>query len=1154
MYAVGRIGSFISRGVYTVSGPFHPFGGVVDIIVVEQPDGSFKSSPWYVRFGKFQGVLKSKEKVVNISVNEVDANFHMYLDHKGEAYFLREVDEKEEGDSVLCPLSSGDDMEGQSNSSRRPMKSKSYNFDANKSNSLDSIDLSNEKIVARTSSRHSRILGHVFGRRSIKEDNYREEEDNAGIVRVTSMERAEIAADLLEVNWSTNLAYCKRKKDNSSQFSARAMLNVMGDKDIQNNDEQSQVDSSVHDHIENSADHCMLQDKTGFSNEQTGNSSKSGFVDMGCFVQDDTVEMSCISTAEQVFKISTIDDRGMEENFHIISELSKDFDMCSMESANHNDKAEGNISEITAPDLQIPCNHEVCPCELFDEKQACSERVNEGSGSDRDPSFVCSETAGSSMLGLEGSNEQTCETLYLSSGGRDEVHVLAETLYATTEQLFEDTNIEQAEDIKLKMPHVEVSESNYQQTNPFPCIHDFNQMDLKEPVTISESYIYMDSINSTLGSVDQVESQNICAISNFSNSVHQVEEAENHRNGLKPYSLNPVGDLRSSYDDFVPAIAASIPSSESSEEEQFLFTDLDEIKLEEVQRMDSISSDCKIKNNHHLYSLESIEELKESDESYSPPDFFFQYNPPTDLEISMGKSRIISSSIKNSSSIKVSSEEVKMLGGSLPNMRSHVDNLDADSHEHPLSRSLDSASKLSKWPLLGKDELFCKNSDADKGNNLALEQPNNEDTQFPGELESVFVNPALVFYAEISLCKHLLYEIRADAASQAFDTNKLDIGKFDLGSTVVKNDMLVVKIGGRHFPWEVTVPIILWMVTFGYQEILESKAMIAVDQVEQSFEGNISKVVVSPGGSWNLWPFSFKRSRSRKAMQLPPSDARSSDAENASESTIVMVGDKNVLHSKVVKKTVRAKTPTSEQIASLNLKEGRNTVTFTFSTAMLGRQQVDARIYLWKWNTRIVISDVDGTITKSDVLGQFMPMVGVDWTQTGVTHLFSSIKENGYQLLFLSARAISQAYHTRQFLINLKQNGKALPDGPVVISPDGLIPSLYREVIRRAPHEFKIACLEDIKALFPPDCSPFYAGFGNRDTDEISYLKVGIPKGKIFIINPKGQVAVNRRVDTKSYHSLHDLVHGMFPPMTSSEQEDFNSWNYWKLPPLVFDI
>lgn len=31
------------------------------------------------------------------------------------------------------------------------------------------------------------------------------------------------------------------------------------------------------------------------------------------------------------------------------------------------------------------------------------------------------------------------------------------------------------------------------------------------------------------------------------------------------------------------------------------------------------------------------------------------------------------------------------------------------------------------------------------------------------------------------------------------------------------------------------------------------------------------------------------------------------------------------------------------------------------------------------------------------------------------------LQENGYQLLFLSARAISQAYHTRQFLLNLKQ-------------------------------------------------------------------------------------------------------------------------------------
>lgn len=36
--------------------------------------------------------------------------------------------------------------------------------------------------------------------------------------------------------------------------------------------------------------------------------------------------------------------------------------------------------------------------------------------------------------------------------------------------------------------------------------------------------------------------------------------------------------------------------------------------------------------------------------------------------------------------------------------------------------------------------------------------------------------------------------------------------------------------------------------------------------------------------------------------------------------------------------------------------------------------------------------------------------------------------------------------------------------------------------------------------------------------------------------NLQGQVVVNRRVDSKSYTSLHALVHDMFPPTTLHEQ------------------
>lgn len=93
MNVVGKVGSLISQGVYSVATPFHPFGGAVDVIVVQQQDGTFRSTPWYVRFGKFQGVLKGAEKVVRISVNGVESNFHMYLDNSGEAYFVKDADE-----------------------------------------------------------------------------------------------------------------------------------------------------------------------------------------------------------------------------------------------------------------------------------------------------------------------------------------------------------------------------------------------------------------------------------------------------------------------------------------------------------------------------------------------------------------------------------------------------------------------------------------------------------------------------------------------------------------------------------------------------------------------------------------------------------------------------------------------------------------------------------------------------------------------------------------------------------------------------------------------------------------------------------------------------------------------------------------------------
>ena len=155
--------------------------------------------------------------------------------------------------------------------------------------------------------------------------------------------------------------------------------------------------------------------------------------------------------------------------------------------------------------------------------------------------------------------------------------------------------------------------------------------------------------------------------------------------------------------------------------------------------------------------------------------------------------------------------------------------------------------------------------------------------------------------------------------------------------------------------------------------------------------------------------------------------------------------------------------PTSEQLEALHLKSGANQVVFSVRTGLRGVQTVSCQLFLWEDDAPIVISDVDGTITRSDVPGQFLPYVGRDWSQKGVAELFSRIQRNGYNIVYLTARSIGQANSTRGFITSLTQDGSSLPNGPVFMSPDRLLHAFNREVIERRPEVFKIRCLESLK-------------------------------------------------------------------------------------------
>eukprot|EP00834_Sanchytrium_tribonematis_P000785 NODE_15_length_50561_cov_0.608081.p16 type:complete len:361 gc:universal NODE_15_length_50561_cov_0.608081:25577-24495(-) len=167
----------------------------------------------------------------------------------------------------------------------------------------------------------------------------------------------------------------------------------------------------------------------------------------------------------------------------------------------------------------------------------------------------------------------------------------------------------------------------------------------------------------------------------------------------------------------------------------------------------------------------------------------------------------------------------------------------------------------------------------------------------------------------------------------------------------------------------------------------------------------------------------------------------------------------------------------SEQLKALELKKGKNDLIYYIN----GEEKCTANIYLWEHNVNVVISDIDGTITKSDALGHLFAFVGKDWTHASICGLYHKIYKNGYKMLYLTSRAIGQAPYTRNYLEKVEQGPYKLPEGPVFLSPDRLYAAFRREIIQRRPEIFKMACLKDIKRVFKIR-NPFYAGFGNRNT------------------------------------------------------------------------
>ncbi|XP_077095937.1 phosphatidate phosphatase LPIN1 isoform X2 [Siphateles boraxobius] len=407
----------------------------------------------------------------------------------------------------------------------------------------------------------------------------------------------------------------------------------------------------------------------------------------------------------------------------------------------------------------------------------------------------------------------------------------------------------------------------------------------------------------------------------------------------------------------------------------------------------------------------------------------------------------------------------------------------------------------------------------------------------------------------ISLCGGL--SENREITREEFEERAISYQEFADNPSIIDDPNLVVKIGTKYYNWTTAAPIVLAVQVF--QKPLP-KATV---------ENIMKEKMPKKGGRW--W-FSW-RGRNDSSKSESASDQIEGGEESIRTGTVSRLKDESssseddsgsakqntacnqpeVIHSSgghCYRKTLRL---SPEQLASLHLKDGPNDVVFSVTTQYQGTCRCEGTIYLWNWDDKIVISDIDGTITRSDTLGHILPTLGKDWTHQGIARLYHRVSQNGYKFMYCSARAIGMADMTRGYLHWVNERGTMLPMGPVLLSPSSLFSAFHREVIEKKPEKFKIECLTDIKNLFHPNTEPFYAAFGNRATDVYSYKEVGVPLNRIFTVNPKGElIQEHAKTNISSYGRLCEVVDHVFPLLIRGNTTDFpcsdtfSQFTFWR--------
>lgn len=264
---------------------------------------------------------------------------------------------------------------------------------------------------------------------------------------------------------------------------------------------------------------------------------------------------------------------------------------------------------------------------------------------------------------------------------------------------------------------------------------------------------------------------------------------------------------------------------------------------------------------------------------------------------------------------------------------------------------------------------------------------------------------------------------------------------------------------------------------------------------------------------------------------------------------ISYVGEGQLVHFYDALSASHSKSPSSSTLAKFPLLYGKNKIKCTHNLS-----HVCAEFDIWVYNSddQLVVMDIDGTITKSDLTGYIQTVfMGVyTYVHYGLVEFLNELCSSfSYHFIYLTARPFAHKKETMQLLRSVRGRRSKdlhLPEGPLFTMKERVIVALYREVILKDTVLMKADALTHVVNVFKlAGCnklSPFALGVGNKANDAIAYNSAGIAADRIFLIDPYSKITVwrySQHANLPRVNVRHDPT--LQQPAIKQKAEEYNS-------------